>query len=72
MSSGKLCGDKISIGFEINASNREVVTCDLYEGHDGPHSKMIYHVKNRGKGIIDNFRLGRITWDRTVIDKKDD
>lgn len=61
MSNEILCNKKLKISKEINAENQIEVKCDLYEGHEGEHSKMFYHSKKIGE-IIDNYRLGRITW----------
>lgn len=68
MSAGNLCGDKLKISRNINAENTIEVSCDLYEGHEGDHSKMLYHCVDRGD-FIDNYRLGRIKW-KTKSDGK--
>lgn len=65
MSEGKLCGHTIKIARNINQENTIEMSCDLYEGHEGNHSKMLYHnVDKEPKDIIfkDNYRLGRIEW----------
>lgn len=66
MSYGKLCGAKIKIATSINVENDIEVSCDLYEGHEGPHSKMFYHTvpipKAKWSWERHNHRLGRITW----------
>lgn len=64
MSNGKLCGHKIKISHEINGENKTEVSCDLYEGHEGDHSKMFYHCVERPNEIVfkSNYRLGIIQW----------
>lgn len=63
MSYGKLCGDKIKINRSMNSVTNELeVSCDLYEGHEGEHSKMLYHCVKSKQGHIDNYRMGDITW----------
>lgn len=63
MSTGKLCGHKIKISDSLNSENTIEVSCDLYDGHDGEHSKMFYKCsKRKDSNIIDNYRVGRINW----------
>lgn len=71
MSNGKLCNAEIVISKGINRPGTIIMHCDLYEGHEGDCSKMIYHAKKRedNSGIIDNYRLGRITWKKELSEK---
>lgn len=69
---GKLCGAKIKISDNINSENTKTVSCDLWEGHEGDHSKMFYHCKEVAErpGFPDNHRLGRISWNNELTENK--
>lgn len=64
MSTGNLCGASLLISDHINGENTKLVLCDLYEGHEGDHSKMFYHCAEipNDKIFKSNHRLGRISW----------
>ena len=51
MSIGKLCNQKFKISLEVNSKNTIEVDCDLYEGHDGNHERMLYHCIDRQEGV---------------------
>jgi hypothetical protein len=65
----KLCGVKIKISKRLNVENHIEVSCDLYEGHLGPHSKIFYHTRLIEGARFDheriNLRVGKIDWERT-------
>lgn len=79
MSNYAVCGSMIRYSDRLNSTSYTTTTCDLQEGHEGDHSAMFYHCAKRVIDpksekpvpyVIDNYRLGRITWKDELSVKK--